>query len=272
MHGFLSRDGTPPEQLLTEASEQLLRYPSVKICRKSVSQIESIGGRFRAVCGDDLATARRVILATGMIDDLPSIPGLRERWGHSIFSCPYCDGWEVRDGAIAIAGDAEDLVPLAQELYQWSRRLTICGLDASNCGLQERIWIREAGVAINASSIIEVGGSAGLTVFLESGEVLPFDALFLCRPLRQHSNLASAIGCALTPGGRLWVDADQMTSVPGVYAAGDACSHIHQVVTAAASGAVAAISVNTDLGAEDVRNVIAAADRLEAAAIRGRHD
>ena len=259
MHGFLSRDGMPPLELLAEASKQLLTYPTVETCREKVVQIWSLVDGFAVEFADHSVSARRIVLATGMIEDLPAIPGLRERWGRSVFSCPYCDGWEMRDRAIAIAGDGQDLVPLAQELYQWSHQLTMCGLDSSKCSPDQQAWIRETGTSTFASPIAAIDGDASLTVQLESGDTFSSDALFICVPLVQHSQLAADLGCAMTSRGRIEVNADQQTSVPGIYSAGDATSRIHQVVTAAAGGTVAGISVNDDLSAQDVRDVIAAA-------------
>ncbi len=258
MHGFLSRDGMPPLELLAEATKQLERYPTVAVSRRSVEQIEKTDDAFLIGFADHAVSARRIILTTGMIEDLPPIPGLLERWGQSVFSCPYCDGWEMRDRAIAIAGDGNDLVPLAQELYQWSRQLTICGVDSSQCNLDQQAWIRETGTSTFASPVASLSGDAALTVHLERGNSFLCDALFTCVPLVQRSHLASDLGCAMTSRGRIEVNVDQQTSVPGVYSAGDATSHVHQVVTAAAGGTVAGVSVNNDLCAEDVQRIVTA--------------
>jgi thioredoxin reductase len=256
MHGVLSRDGMPPLELLAEATRQLLKYPTVQICAESVRQVRRTSSAFMIAFDDGEVAAKRIILATGMIEELPSMPGLNERWGKSVFSCPYCDAWELRDRALTVAGDAADLVPFAQELYQWSRKLTICGFDETVCSPDERAWVSRTGITTNASRIASLDGSPALTIRLENGEALSCDALFLCVPLVQHSHLVSDLNCATTAKGRVEVDVKQQTSVRGVYAAGDACAHIHQVVTAAASGAVAAIAVNDDLCAEDVRSVL----------------
>jgi thioredoxin reductase len=258
MHGLLSRDGMPPAHLLAEGRAQLQRYSSVELALTPSASVEPSGDHFAVDVGDNQVRARRVILATGMIEALPALPGLRERWGTSVFSCPYCDGWEVRDRPLAIAGDRDDLVPLAQELSQWSRDLTIYGCDLDACSAQEQAWIRAAGVVTRASRIVALEGAAAPTLRLASGERAGCDALFLCVPLVQRSPLAAKLGCALTHTGRIEVNRDQRTSVAGVYAAGDASGHVHQVVTAAASGAMAGMSVNDDLSAEDNRNLIAA--------------
>lgn len=258
-HGFLSRDGTPPLELLAEASKQLQRYPTVEIAEGSVTQIHKAADGFTFELEGRNLHARRVILATGMVEQLPPIPGLRERWGHSVFSCPYCDGWEVRDRPLAIGGESKGLVPLAQELYQWSRQLTLCGFEGSMCSPHELAWIRKTGTATEASRIAALDGTPKLTVRLENGELLSSDALFLCVPLVQRSHLVSDLGCTTTPHGRIVVDEDQQTSVPGVYAAGDATAHIHQVVTAAATGTIAAIAVNNALTAEDVSTTVSVA-------------
>lgn len=193
-----------------------------------------------------------------MVEELPAYPGLRERWSRLVFSCPYCDGWEVRDRPLAIAGDSKDLVPLAQELYQWSQRLTICGLDPSACTSEERAWIRQTGVSTKPSAISALE-EPDLTIKLHDGEALLCSALFLCVPLVQRSDLGAHLGCATSPRGRLETNAEQQTSIEGVYAAGDASTHIHQVVTAAASGTVGGVAVNNALCAEDVRAVLESA-------------
>jgi thioredoxin reductase len=256
MHGFLSREGTSPSEFLAKARDELLLYPTVEIVSKAVTAI-SKDGAFSVEFSDRRESARRIILATGMIEELPPIRGLRERWGTSVFSCPYCDGWEMRDRPLAIAGDRRDLVPLAQELYQWSRELTICGFDPSSGSPDEQAWIRQTGVATKFSTIASLDGPE-LTIKLNDADALVCAALFLCVPLVQRSDLGARLGCATSFSGRLKTNTEQQTSVDGVYAAGDASAHTHQVVMAAATGAAAGIAVNNDLCIEDVESVLEA--------------
>ena len=117
-----------------------------------------------------------------MIEELPDVPGLRERWGQSVFSCPYCDGWEMRDRPLAIAGDRKNLVSLAQQLYQWSTALTICGLLPLSSTSDEAAWVRQTGVATKSAAIVTLEGPS-LTLKLDDGSTLACEALFLSVPL-----------------------------------------------------------------------------------------
>ena len=199
------------------------------------------------------------MLATGMRDDLPPIAGIAERWGRSVFVCPHCDGWEFRDRRIGVFGAPADTVGLAQELHRWSPHLVAFGLDPETLDRDRGAWIRAAGVACNVSEPVALIGDEGTldTVVLADGTRVPCDVLFLCTALVQRSDLPSALGCALTVDGHIAIDGDHRTSVDGVYACGDMCTPIHQVVVAAADGARAAIAVDDAIVDDEIARTIA---------------
>jgi thioredoxin reductase len=256
MHGFLTRDGTPPHEMLALARDELARYESVTLVQAHVEAIAPQTGGFalRTENGSAYA-ARRVLLATGVYDALPAIDGLREAWGRTAFVCPYCDGWEMRGKRIAVVGKGGKAVELAQELRQWSRDILVCTQGADNLSPQHLRWLAAAGAAHVARSIRRIRSNAGCIEALEfeSGIEERCEAMFLSAPLRPRYPLVDMLGCKLRDDGEIDIDARGRTSVAGVYAAGDAVTTVHQVLLAAASGVCAAMGMNDDALQEDVR-------------------
>lgn len=248
MHGVLSRDGTSPDEMRRLGREQLRPY-DVEIRESRVLDAQPHDGGFilRSEGGD--VHARRLVLATGMRDQLPEIDGLDALWGTSVFVCPYCDGWEVRDRPIAAFGNTRSGTGLARELYQWSRDIVICSDMRTVIAPDERAWLRESKVRLKESPIRRLHGSGGQLqrIEFEDGESIEREALFLSVALVQCCDLAASMGCTITERGHIDVDREFRTSIPGCYAIGDAVTHLHQVIFAAASGAHAAIAINDEL-------------------------
>lgn len=263
MHGFITRDGTPPHELLGAARNELARYNTVEIVRAHVDGVAGELGGFTLRAGDTTYEAARVLLATGVYDALPPIEGVRETWGRGTYVCPYCDGWEIRDQRIAVIGPGRKAVELAQELRQWTTRIVICTQGVDDFTAEHRAWIASAGTAQRSAAVarIDIRSGAITGVTFEDGTTEACDAVFISAPLRAREPLVQMLNCAMRKDGEIAVDAGGRTSVPGVYAAGDAVTTIHQVVLAAASGVSAAIAVNDDALKEDVRRTIAQADR-----------
>ncbi len=249
-HGFLSRDGIGPAQLLEEARAQLAQYDGVTFYAASVSDAEITGDGFVAVTDDgERVHARRLVLATGMRDKLPEIEGLDRCWGLSAFVCPYCDGWEVRDRPIAVWGNTRSGVGLAQELFQWSHDIVVCADVATPISDDDRDWLARNSVQVKQAPIRRLRERDGLLqrIEFEDGDSVERNALFMNVNLMQCCGLAETLGCRLTERGHVDVDGEYRTNVPGVYAIGDAVTHLHQIAFAAASGARAAIALNNEL-------------------------
>lgn len=250
MHGFITRDGTPPAEILRIAHEELRRYPGVEFVPQHVAQAQRDGDAFTVQTAEGTQIrARRVLLATGLYDALPEIAGIRERWGKRVFVCPYCDGWEVRERRIAVIGRGAAAVALAQELYQWSADLLIC-TQGEPAGEYEQRWIEAVGAAVRGERVIAFEDGE---LHFQGGARERYDAAFLCAPLRQRYPLVEMLGCRIRENGEIAVDDRGRASAPGVYAAGDAVTAIHQVVLAAATGVRAAMAINQDHIEEDVR-------------------
>ncbi len=250
MHGFLSRDGMPPSQLLSVGREELARYPSVRFMQTRIVGVEMQENGFAV--NDEHGQhfeCRRILLATGVYDALPDIPGLRDRWGTSVFVCPYCDGWEVRGKRLAVIGKGRRAVELAQELRQWSADIVVCTQDADDLTEKDRRWLVAARLPVCPSPVAAFAGkgSSLAQVRFANGDVEASEAAFLCAPLRARYPLVETLGCRLKSEGQIEIDERGRTSVPGCYAAGDAVTTVHQVVLAAASGVCAAMALNEDL-------------------------
>ena len=252
MHGFLSRDGMPPRDLLAAGRAEVSGYGG-DLIDDTVATVEP-GFRVRLARGDTLET-RRLLVATGLRDELPDIPGLRERFGRDVLHCPYCHGYEVRDQPLVVLGDAGH----ALIVRQWSPEVTFLP-HTSAVTADERARLTARGIPV-----VE-GKAAGLVVTddrltgvqLDGGEVVACAAVFVRPRFVPHSSVLADLGCARDENGWAVVDPTGRTSVPGVWAAGNAVDPRAQVITAAGAGSAAAIALNGDLVDEDVRLALAA--------------
>lgn len=259
-HGFFSRDGASPAELRKVADDQLEPYTTVERRRVGVERIDRDGESFRASMGDGSeVAARRVILATGVTDNLPAIEGLPERWGTSVFDCPYCDGWEVRGESIVVLGADEANVRLALMLSRFSDRVVVCtnGVSPSD---QDASLLRHRGVTItNATALrLEGPGDDLERVMCNDGTVIEARYAFSHPPTRQASAIPDQLGLRLLDDGSVEVDDLAQTSVPGVFAAGDMARRPTmpvpgaQIVIAAAEGVIAAVALDQLLFFEEL--------------------
>ncbi len=252
MQGFLSRDGMPPSDLLAVARAEILGY-GVEIIDDRVLEITE--GFTLSLAGGRAVTARRLLIATGAIDQLPDIPGARERWGRDFLHCPYCHGWEVRDQPIGVIGTGAGSVDYAHLLRQWSDDVmffthTYPVTDTEREVLDAR-GIQVVDGVIERLSVVNDRLDA---VQLTDGGTIPRAALFI-RPALQgrDDSLVGSLGFEVDQSGLAKVDATGRTTVSGVWAAGNASNPRAQVITAAGEGSAAAIDINNDLVEEDVR-------------------
>ena len=255
MHGFISRDGTPPADLLAAARAELGAYGVECLDDRVVGA--SAGFTVRLAGGGELS-ARRLLLATGAVDELSDIPGARERWGRDFLHCPYCHGWEVRDRAIAVLGTGPGSAEHAQLLRQWSDDVTFLP-HTYPPSAEEKAALTARGIRIVEGAVerLSIGDDRLQAVELADGRRVPCAAVFIRPALRGHGDgLAEALGCELDEAGLVRVDAAGRTSVPGVWAAGNVTNPRAQVITAAGEGSAAAIAINADLVDEDVSRLL----------------
>lgn len=255
MHGYLTRDGMPSREFLAVAREQLRQYDTVEL--RGIEVIEAAcrpDARFHVALADGSEhTARKLLIATGVVDNLPDIPGFRQLYGRSVFHCPYCDGWEVRDRPLAIYGRGLRGLGLSLELTGWSRDLVLCSDGPAEIDGDGRARLARNGIAMREERVVRLEGSDALeSVVFESGPPLPRHALFFTTGQTQQSQLAVALGCAFNEKGTVRTGKYESTHLPGLYVAGDASRAVQWVVVAAAEGAEAAFAINSDLLQEDL--------------------
>jgi thioredoxin reductase len=256
MHGFLSRDGMPPGDLLAAGRAEARRY-GVELVDDRV--VELAGGFTLRLAGGRSLRARRLLLATGAVDELPDIPGARERWGRDFLHCPYCHGWEVRDQPLGILGTGPGSVEHAHLLRQWSADVVFF-THTGSVGENERAALAARGVEVVDAPVarFSVVRDRLQAVELEDGRVVPRAAVFVRPALRpRDERLLGSLGCELDEGGFVRVDPTGRTSLPGIWAAGNVCNPRAQVITAAGEGSAAAIALNADLVEQDVLDATA---------------
>jgi thioredoxin reductase len=257
LHGYLTRDGVPPRDFLRLARGELAQYDTIELRDVDVANAECrADGRFavRLATGERLL-ARKLLLATGVVDNLPDIPGFRELYGLSVFHCPYCDGWELRDQPLAIYGRGARGVGLALELTVWSRDLVLCTDGPSEADDDSLERLARNGIAVRDEPLARLDGEDGVLrqIVFRGGAALPRRALFFTTGQYQRSDLLLRLGCEFNDKGTVRTGKYETTHLPGLFVAGDASRAVQWVIVAAAEGAEAAFAINTDLIKEDLK-------------------
>jgi thioredoxin reductase len=251
LHGYLTRDGIPPLDLLRAGRAELKPY-GIELREVRVSDIEIApdGFTIRLADGGDVR-ARTVLIAGGVTDSLPDIPGLEDCYGISAHHCPYCDGWEEREKALAVIGHGASGSALALALKTWSDRVTLCPNGRARLQPAHRAQLAAHGIKVHEGRIAAVEHEGGRARFLAlaGGDRISCDAIFLSTQQRPQCDVPKELGCTLTRHGLVKTDHLGQTRVPGLYVAGDASRDVQFVVVAAAEGAKAAVAINKALQA-----------------------
>jgi thioredoxin reductase len=255
LHNYLTRDGTPPAEFLQYARQEVARYSTVEFHQVEVLDAAASADGFRLVCADGRQiAARKLLLATGVVDELPKVEGLQPLYGTSVHHCPYCDGWEWRNQPIAIYGSGDEAKALALGLTVWSRDLVLC--SSGPCGLskEDREQLGREGIELREERVARLEGKEGMLdrIVFETGESLARKALFICSGQHQRSALARKLGCRFTSKGAVDTGTCEATDVPGLYVAGDASKEAQFVIVAAAEGSEAGMAINKALLKEDL--------------------
>ena len=256
-HGFLGQDGRPPAEIRDAARAQVLAYPTAELREDEATHAQAEGEGFvvRLASGATIRS-RRLVLASGVIDELPDIQGLRERWGSTVLHCPYCHGYEVGGQRLGVLATSPHSVHQALLLPDWSGDVTLFtnGIVAPDDA--ERAKLAARGVRIDPREVEALAGDADgdplalRGVRVAGGEVVPLDALFIGPRTRIASPLAEQLGCGFDegPSGRFVRTTERKeTTVPGVFAAGDAAAAIHNATFASSDGVRAGISAQQSL-------------------------
>jgi thioredoxin reductase len=263
MHGVLGRDGWSPLDLVATGREEVARYGAT-IERQQAVAVRRQGTAFAVTLGnDDVLTARRLLFAGGLRDELPAIPGLAEHWGAGVAHCPYCDGWEVRDGHLAVLATGAASIHQAQLLRQLSSHVTyfVEGTELPEADLAALI---ARGIRVETRRVASVATSGGTIAAarLHDGADIPVDAFFVRPRAIPADELLHELGAASSLGddGHAWITVDAMgrTSIPGVWAAGNVVNPAATVPVSAAAGSTAGAAINADLVDDEIRTALSA--------------
>ncbi len=251
LHGFLTRDGIEPFELRRLGLEELRKYDTVRVEDAEVADARRLeDGTFSVQLEDGREfLCRRLLLATGVADNLPDVPGFNEMYGRSIFHCPYCDGWELRGQPLAVYGCQQRAYGLAIELLGWSRDIVLCSDGACELDGGDLSSLARNGISVRENRITRLEGRDGLLerIVFDNGDVLPRRAMFFTTGQTQTSKLARQLGCQFNDKGTVRTGQYETTHVPGLYVAGDASRNVQWVIVAAAEGAEAAYAISQDL-------------------------
>ena len=266
VHNYLTREGMSPTDLLAAGRAEVARYGG-EIRHGRVRAAARDGDGFVVMLDDGVGVrARRLLVTTGLVDELPDVPGVAERWGRDVLHCPHCHGWEVRGQRIGVLADRPTAVHQAQTCRQWSPHvlLLLNGTTAPDPEQAERLAARGIAVVDGRVAGLVVAGDTLTGVRLASGAVVPLDALVVTPRYTARAGVLASLG--LEPvdvefgghviGSQVAADPTGAAAVPGVWVAGNVTHPLAQVVTAAATGLNAAVAINADLISEDVGTAV----------------
>lgn len=268
MQGFLGSDGLPPSELLARGRAEAAGYGVEQIAGTvaGITRTDSVtrtshpasGHRFTITLADGAGLeARAVLVTTGLRDEVPDIPGVRERWGRDLLHCPYCHGWEVRDQPLGVLAGGrtsiEETLAHAHIIRQWSHDVVLFANGAALTAAQrEQLVARAIGVVDEPVVSLAVDADQLSGVVVEGGRIVPRTAVFVRPQFVPNDTLLVDLGCTVRDNGWVQVDPSGATTVPGVWAAGNATNPRAQVITAAGEGSAAAIAINNALVDQDV--------------------
>jgi thioredoxin reductase len=256
VNGFITRDGVLPHELRRIAREELRDYPTVEIRENAVVDDVNFceGGGFEIVIENGgRERTRKLLLATGSEDKLPDIPGFAELYGHGVFNCPYCDGWEERDRPLAVYGNG-NCTKFALQMKVWSEDVVLCTDGPATLSPDDRARLTRHNISIREDKVMRLDGDdSGLRqIQFEDGGPLARKALFFITGGKPDCSLATKLGCQLTAKGFVRTVGNEETNVPGLFVAGDASQGIQFAIVAASEGACAGFEINSELIEEDL--------------------
>ncbi len=252
-HSFFTRDGTPPAELLRIGREELAKY-GVDLRMVGVTSACAKDRCFTVSLADGTALeSRKLLLATGIRDRVPDVPGIDELYGKSVHHCPYCDGWEWRDQPLAVYGQKHHGYALAMNLRHWTDDLVLLTDGRPGPSRGRVAELKRYGIAVRTEPLARVEGRDGQLerIVFKSGEVLERSALFFSTEQEQCCTLPSQFGCLFNKKGTIETSLKCETNVPGLYVAGDASRDVQFVIVAASEGAKAAVAIHEALLEED---------------------
>jgi thioredoxin reductase len=254
IHNYLTRDDMLPQDFLQIARKEIRKYHVNMVNAEIVSARKRSAGGFEVVGKNGLKYhSKKILIATGLSDRLPQLEGFREFYGKSIFHCPYCDGWEVRDKKIGLYAKNKNGFELALALTTWSNNITYYSDGRRSLDPAQVNAMRMYGIKLVTDKIAKLEGNNGKlrTIKMLNGDQYSCDALFFVNGYNMQSHIVESLGCNITKKKAVITNKFQQTNIPGLYVAGDAAKDMHFVVVAAAEGAKAGVIINKELQNEE---------------------
>jgi thioredoxin reductase len=250
IHGFLGHHVISPGELLKRGRAEAALY-GVEIVDGTVSRVEKVGDIFEVETPGGVVQSRRVVLAYGVRDLLPDVPGIEKFYGTSVHHCPDCDGYEVSDKRVGVIGSGTAVVGMTLTMLRWTHQLTVLtNGHEGDWRKEDQSKLLAQDIGVRHDKIVELVGTDGRisALVLSSGERIEVDALFFTIGVERSCSLAEDLGCKLVKDTTcLAVDDYKQTSVEGIYAVGDLVPGAQLAITSAADGAIAAIAINKSL-------------------------
>lgn len=255
-HNFLTRDGETPAQLSAIARQQVSQYPTVQFWGDKVIAAGRSDTGFSVTTQDGIGfQARKLLLATGIADIMPDLPGFADCWGRSVLHCPYCHGYEVHGQPLGVLANGEVGYEMATLIQHWASHLTLFTNGPSTLTATQQDILSQLNIPIVQTPITAIEHQAGMLTGLRfnDGSQMHPKAVFSRVPFRPHTDLATQLGCTVAENGLVDVSEFGETTVPGVFAAGDATTLLRQVALAVSNGSKAGAWINRELLSADLK-------------------
>ncbi|AYJ90438.1 NAD(P)/FAD-dependent oxidoreductase [Bacillus safensis] len=252
-HGFITNDGMTPFEIRRAGEADLQKYPNIKIKRSRIVDIQKKEERFTLLTHEgDTLKAKKIILATGLQDILPEIEGIHDVYGKTLFSCPFCDGWELKDKALALIAESQRALHMAKLLSNWTKDLIVF-TNGHVLAEEDKVLLTAHSIQVIDVPIVSIGHDNGQlrSLQLANGETVEREGGFVASEFKQSAPFAEKLGCQMTKNTGIETDILGRTTVSGVFACGDNLGGPAQLVLAAAAGSQAGMGVIHELVQEE---------------------
>lgn len=249
-HNFITQDGKQPGEIAAIAKEQVLQYKTVHFIDAKAISGSKLKEGFEVITEQGVSfIGKKLLFATGIIDQMPPVKGFADCWGISVLHCPYCHGYEVRDETLGVICNGEMALEFSRLIYNWSKKLTLLTNGPSTLNAEQVQEISDMGIKILETEIVEILHKDGKmsSIVMKDNSKQTFDAVFTRLPFQQHCKISEQLGCEILDNGYLKVDEFHRTTVPGIYAAGDNTTPFRAVSIAIAAGTKSGASINKEL-------------------------
>lgn len=249
-HNFLTQDGKTPKEIYELAKKQVLEYKTVEFNQGKAIEAKKVENGFEITTENGEAfEAKKLIIATGIIDEVPNIKGFKESWGISLIHCPYCHGYEFQNKKTGIIANGERGFHISSLVNNLTKDITIFTRGKADFTEEQFQKLEKNNIKIIETEIDELKHQNGNveSLILSDGKVLNFEAVYSAFPFKQHSEIPVSLGCEMTEMGHIKIDQFQKTNIAGLYACGDNCSPMRAVSNAVYTGNFAGVMINAEL-------------------------